>query len=73
MKWCGGTVERSHRVADHEFYPLLDNDGITDDIHLFNDRLREWENACEPSAEMRSAHPSHNLMPARLSEHRRII
>lgn len=22
---------------------LLDKDGITDDIHLFNDKLREWE------------------------------
>jgi hypothetical protein len=22
---------------------LLDQDGIADDIHLFNDKLREWE------------------------------
>ena len=22
---------------------LLDQDGITDDIHLFNEKLREWE------------------------------
>jgi transposase InsO family protein len=36
-------VERSHRVDDQEFYQLLDRDGITDDIHLFNDKLREWE------------------------------
>ena len=28
---------------DGEFYQLLDADGITDDIHLFNDKLREWE------------------------------
>jgi transposase InsO family protein len=39
-----GKVERSHRVDDQEFYQLLDKDGVTDDIHLFNDKLREWEN-----------------------------
>ena len=38
-----GKVERSHRVDDQEFYQLLDQDGITDDIHLFNTKLREWE------------------------------
>ncbi len=38
-----GKVERSHRVDAEEFYQLLDRDGITDDIHLFNDKLREWE------------------------------
>jgi transposase InsO family protein len=38
-----GKVERSHRVDQQEFYQLLDKDGITDDIHLFNDKLREWE------------------------------
>ena len=38
-----GKVERSQRVDDQEFYQLLDQDGITDDIHLFNDKLREWE------------------------------
>src|SRR3546814_12181303 len=31
-----GKVERSHRVDDQAFYQLLDRDGITDDIHLFN-------------------------------------
>jgi hypothetical protein len=31
-----GQVERSHRIDDQEFYQLLDRDGITDDIHLFN-------------------------------------
>lgn len=39
-----GKVERSHRVDDQEFYQLLDKDGISDDIHLFNEKLREWEN-----------------------------
>jgi hypothetical protein len=30
---------------------LLDKDGIADDIHLFNDKLREWEDYHElPSA-----------------------
>jgi len=38
-----GKVERSHRVDDQEFYQLLDADGIRDDIHLFNDKLKEWE------------------------------
>ena len=38
-----GKVERSHRVDQEEFYQLLDKDGIADDIHLFNDKLREWE------------------------------
>ena len=38
-----GKVERSHRVDDQEFYQLLDKDGITDDIHLFNAKLKEWE------------------------------
>jgi transposase InsO family protein len=39
-----GKVERSHRVDDQEFCQLLDTDGIGDDIHLFNEKLREWEN-----------------------------
>lgn len=38
-----GKVERSHRVDHEEFYQLLDDKGVTDDIHLFNEKLREWE------------------------------
>ena len=38
-----GKVERSHRVDDQEFSQRLDQNGITDDIHLFNTKLREWE------------------------------
>ena len=38
-----GKVERSHRVDDHEFYQLFEREGITADIHLFNEKLREWE------------------------------
>jgi transposase InsO family protein len=38
-----GKVERSHRVDDQEFYQLLDKDGVSEDIHLFNEKLREWE------------------------------
>jgi transposase InsO family protein len=38
-----GKVERSHRADDQEFYQLLDQDGISDDIQLFNEKLREWE------------------------------
>ena len=30
-------------VDDQEFYQLLDKNGVTDDIHLFNEKLREWE------------------------------
>ena len=37
-----GKVERSHRVDEQEFYQLLDTAGISDDIHLFNAKLREW-------------------------------
>jgi hypothetical protein len=40
--------ERSHRVDDQEFYQLLDKDGITDDIHLFNEKLREWDPNLRP-------------------------
>ena len=32
-----GKVERSHRVDEQEFYQLLDKDGVTDNIHLFNE------------------------------------
>jgi transposase InsO family protein len=38
-----GKVERSHRVDDEEFYQLLDKNGVTDDIQLFNKKLRQWE------------------------------
>jgi transposase InsO family protein len=38
-----GKVERSHRVDNQEFYQLLDKDGVSDDIYLFNKKLREWE------------------------------
>jgi transposase InsO family protein len=38
-----GKVERSHRVDAQEFYQLLDKRGISDDIRLFNEKLREWE------------------------------
>ena len=33
-----------HTAGSQEFYQLLDKDGITEDIHLFNEKLREWEN-----------------------------
>ncbi len=32
-----------HRVDDPEFYQLLDMDGMADNIHMFNDKLRVWE------------------------------
>ena len=40
-----GKVERSHRIDDEEFYQILDQDGVSDDIHLFNEKLREWEDS----------------------------
>ena len=39
-----GKVERSHRVDAQEFFQLLDQGRIADDIQLFNEKLREWEN-----------------------------
>ena len=45
-----GKVEGSHRVDEQEFYQLLDKDGVTDDIHLFNDKLRQWEDYYKPSS-----------------------
>jgi transposase InsO family protein len=38
-----GKVERSHRVDHQEFYQLLDQGGVSTDIRLFNQKLREWE------------------------------
>ena len=38
-----GKVERSYRVDDQKFYQLLDQRGVSTDIHLFNEKLREWE------------------------------
>jgi transposase InsO family protein len=38
-----GKVERSHRLDDQEFYQLLDREDVAENIHLFNDKLREWE------------------------------
>ena len=39
--WQG--QEQNGRVDDQDFYQLLDRDGIADDIRLFNEKLREWE------------------------------
>jgi transposase InsO family protein len=40
----GGLLNRyTAQKLDPGFYQLLDKDGITDDIHLFNEKLREWE------------------------------
>jgi hypothetical protein len=40
--YLNGKVERSHRVDDQEFYPAGRPNGIADDIHLFDEKLREW-------------------------------
>ena len=60
-----GKVERSHRVDDQEFYQLLDADGIRDDIHLFNEKLREWEdyyNYHRPHGALNGQTPYERLM-----------
>jgi transposase InsO family protein len=60
-----GKVERSHRVDDQEFYQLLDEGGITDDIHLFNQKLREWEdyyNYHRPHGALNGQTPYERLM-----------
>jgi transposase InsO family protein len=60
-----GKVERSHRVDDQEFYQLLDEHGITDDIHLFNEKLREWEdyyNYHRPHGALNGQTPYERLM-----------
>jgi len=31
------------RIDDQELYQLLDRNGISDNIHQFNDKLRPWE------------------------------
>lgn len=38
-----GKVERSHRIDDQEFYQLMDKNGVADNIHLFNKKLKDWE------------------------------
>ena len=38
-----GKVERSHRIDNDEFYRLLDKGDISDDIHLMNKKVSEWE------------------------------
>ena len=34
---------RSYNFRRRCRYSLLDKDGISDEIHLFNEKLREWE------------------------------
>jgi transposase InsO family protein len=65
-----GKVERSHRVDEQEFYQLLDKDGIGDDIHLFNDKLREWEdyyNYHRPPAALDGQTPYERLLARKTS------
>jgi transposase InsO family protein len=60
-----GKVERSHRVDEQEFYQLLDKDGISDDIHLFNAKLRKWEdyyNYHRPHGALNGQTPYERLM-----------
>jgi transposase InsO family protein len=50
---------------DQEFYQLLDQDGVTDDIHLFNAKLRGWEdyyNYHRPHGALNGQTPYERLM-----------
>lgn len=38
-----GKVERSHRIDNQEFYQLLNKNEVSDNIYLYNKKLREWE------------------------------
>jgi len=38
-----GKVERSLRIDEQDFYQLIDQNGVSDNIHLFNEKLCEWE------------------------------
>jgi transposase InsO family protein len=65
-----GKVERSHRVDEQEFYQLLDKNGIAEDIHLFNDKLREWEdyyNYHRPHGALDGQTPYERLLARRAS------
>jgi hypothetical protein len=37
-----GRPDRPQYAFDFLFYQLLDPGGVTDDVHLFNEQLREW-------------------------------
>ena len=43
IRFLNEVRKRSHRIDEQEFYQMIDQDGISDDIHLFNEKLREWE------------------------------
>ena len=47
-----GKVERSHRVDDQEFDRLIDEGGVTDNIHLFNEKLRASRSAWARTSRM---------------------
>ena len=58
-------VERSHRMDDKEFYQMLDQDGISDDIVLVNEKVREWEdyyNYHRPHGAIQNQTPFERLM-----------
>ncbi len=60
-----GKVERSHRIDDEEFYQMLDQNGISDDIYLFNEKVREWEdyyNYHRPHGALQGQTPFERLM-----------
>jgi transposase InsO family protein len=53
------------RVTPAADRQLLDQNGITDDIHLFNEKLREWEdyyNYHRPHAALDGQTPYERLM-----------
>jgi len=63
-----GKVERSHRIDDQEFYQLIDKNGISDNIYLFNTKLKEWEdyyNFHRPHGALDGKTPYEKLMKKR--------
>ena len=52
-------------MDDQEFYQLLDRQSISDDIHLLNEKLREWEdyyNYHRPHGALRGQTPYERLI-----------
>lgn len=58
-----GKVERSHRIDEEEFYPLLDGE-VIDDANLFDLGLKQWEdyyNFDRPHGALQGQTPSERL------------
>ena len=52
-------------MDDQEFYQLFDKEGVTDDIHQFNEKLREWEDYYKVPSSARGARRPNSVRTAR--------